>query len=79
MANPKPWNGEALRSLRRYHGWSAQRLADECARAGVPSLTRGTIAKIECGARQDITLDEAATLSGVFGITIDDFWRLGCP
>ena len=36
-----------IKELRAARGWSAQSLADECARLGLTSLNRGTIAKIE--------------------------------
>ncbi|NBH03498.1 BTAD domain-containing putative transcriptional regulator [Amycolatopsis sp. SID8362] len=62
---------DRVKSLRSERRWSAQRLADECARAGSSSLTRGTIAKIESGVRKSITVDELATLSGVLGVSPD--------
>ena len=55
--------GEAVRRLRHELGWSAQRLAEECARLGGQALTRGTIAKIESGVRKSITTDELVVLA----------------
>src|SRR5919197_73201 len=49
---------DRVRKLRAELGWSAQRLADECARAGFGSLTRGMIAKIESGARRSVTAEQ---------------------
>ena len=54
--------GQLVRSLRRQRGWTAQRLAEECARAGMPSLTRGTLAKIESGVRKSVTTEELVAL-----------------
>jgi transcriptional regulator with XRE-family HTH domain len=63
---------DRVRKLRAELGWSAQRLADECARAGFDSLTRGTIAKIESGVRQSVTADEVTALARVLGVTPND-------
>lgn len=60
---------ERVRRLRNQHGWTAQRLADECARAGSTSLTRGTIAKIESGVRKSVSAEEIAVLARVLGVT----------
>jgi len=60
---------ERIRSIRTGRRWSAQRLADECAREGMPSLTRGAIAKIESGVRKSVTADEVAVLARVLGVT----------
>ena len=49
---------DRIRSLRSERRWSARQLADECARTGMSSLTRSTIAKIESGVRKSITVDE---------------------
>lgn len=63
---------DRIRALRVGLGWSAQRLADECARMGFPALTRGTIAKIESGARKSVTAEEIAVLAHVLGVTPTD-------
>ncbi len=60
---------DRVRSLRSERGWSAQQLANECARVGMPSLSRGTIAKIESGVRKSITAEEVAVLADVLGVT----------
>lgn len=60
---------ERVRRLRQQHGWTAQQLADMCADAGLPSLTRGTIAKIESGVRQSVSADELGVLANVLGVT----------
>jgi transcriptional regulator with XRE-family HTH domain len=64
--------GLAINRLRHERGWSAQRLAEECARLGLPSLTRGTIAKIESGARKSVTADELITLARALEVTAED-------
>jgi transcriptional regulator with XRE-family HTH domain len=64
--------GERVRSLRRQRGWTAQRLAEECARAGQPSLTRGTLAKIESGVRKSVTAEELIVLAGSLGVPVSD-------
>jgi len=56
---------DRVRDLRSARRWSARRLAEECARAGSTSLTRGTIAKIESGVRKYVTADELAVLAQV--------------
>ncbi|MFC6081714.1 SAVED domain-containing protein [Sphaerisporangium aureirubrum] len=66
--------GEVIRSLRLDRGWSAQKLAEECARAGMPSLTRGTLAKIESGVRKNVSIEEARALAYSFGVEIDYLW-----
>jgi transcriptional regulator with XRE-family HTH domain len=58
-----------IRLLRLRRGWSAQQLADKCARAGMPTLTRGTIAKIESFSRQSVTADELAVLADVLHVS----------
>jgi transcriptional regulator with XRE-family HTH domain len=58
-----------VRSLRAQRRWSARQLAEECARAGATSLTRGTIAKIESGGRKYVTADELAVLARVLGVS----------
>src|SRR2546423_13547390 len=60
---------ERVRRLRQQHGWTAQQLADLCADAGLPSLTRGTIAKIESGVRQSVSAQELAILAVVLRVT----------
>jgi transcriptional regulator with XRE-family HTH domain len=59
-------NVRALRALRR---WSARQLAEKCISAGAPSLTRGTIAKIESGSRKSVTADELAVLAHVLEVS----------
>jgi transcriptional regulator with XRE-family HTH domain len=59
---------DRIKRLRHDKRWSARQLADECSRAGMGSLTRSTIAKIESGVRKSITVDELAVLSRVLGV-----------
>jgi transcriptional regulator with XRE-family HTH domain len=66
-----------IRRMRTQRGWSAQHLADSCARAGARSLTRSAIAKIESGIRQSVTADEVAALAHVFGVSVADLLAPG--
>lgn len=59
---------QRVQELRRRHGWSAQRLADECAAAGVPELNRSVIANLESGRRESVTLDEVFALAYVLDV-----------
>jgi transcriptional regulator with XRE-family HTH domain len=61
-----------VRTLRQRRGWSAQQLADACAEAGMPSLTRSTIAKLESGARKGVSAEEAAVLSEALGMPLSE-------
>ncbi|MET8853200.1 helix-turn-helix domain-containing protein [Amycolatopsis sp. NPDC004625] len=60
---------DRIKRARGARGWTAQQLADGCARAGGATLTRGTIAKIESGARKSVTAEEIAVLAHVLGTT----------
>ena len=59
---------DKIRSLRVQRGWSAQRLADECAAIDADSMTRSTVAKIEAGLRKGITVYELAVLATALGV-----------
>jgi transcriptional regulator with XRE-family HTH domain/tetratricopeptide (TPR) repeat protein len=61
-----------LRDLRRQQGMSARELAERCAEAGVPSLTRSTIAKIESGVREFVTVDELSGLAQALGLSPEE-------
>jgi transcriptional regulator with XRE-family HTH domain len=69
--------GERVRSLRRQRRWTAQRLAEECARIGMPSLTRGTLAKIESGVRKSVTAEELVVLARSLGVAVSDLLDSG--
>ena len=69
--------GERVRSLRRQRRWTAQRLAEECTRIGMPSLTRGTLAKIESGVRKSVTAEELVVLARSLGVAVSDLWTPG--
>jgi transcriptional regulator with XRE-family HTH domain len=60
--------GRTIRTLRSQRRLSARQLSELCITAGAPSLTRSTIAKIESGGRQSVTLDEVAALAQVFDV-----------
>lgn len=59
-----------LRELRNQQGLSAQALADRCTPT-CPTLTRGTIAKIESGGRQKLSLEELDTLAHALDVHPD--------
>lgn len=61
-----------IRQLRLQLGLSARELAEMCASAGQPSLTRSTIAKIESGVRDFITIDELDALARALDIQPHD-------
>lgn len=67
---PSDHTARAIRLRRDQLGWSAKRLADECARLGAPELTSAVIANIEHGRpdedgrrRRDVTVDELLVLA----------------
>ena len=61
-----------VKALRRQLRLSAREVAERCAAAGAPSLTRSTIAKIESGVRQSVTVDELAALAQALGVPAHD-------
>ncbi len=65
--------GDLVRQLRRQQKWTAQRLAEECARGGVYSLTRSTIAKIESGVRKSIRSEELVALARALRVPLEEF------
>ncbi len=60
-----------LLALRIERGWSMVRLAQACAHAGHPSLTRSTIAKLESGVRKTLSAAELAGLAQALDRTPD--------
>ncbi|MBM2623089.1 helix-turn-helix transcriptional regulator [Actinoplanes sp. LDG1-06] len=70
---------ERIKQMRAARGWSAQNLADECAQLGVPSLTRGTIAKIESGVRKSVTAEELDILARALRTGTDELLRGSAP
>ncbi|MEU5258252.1 helix-turn-helix domain-containing protein [Amycolatopsis sp. NPDC021455] len=63
---------DRIKRARSVRGWTAQQLADACVEAGLPALSRGTIAKIESGARKAVTAEEIAVLAHVLDTTPTD-------
>lgn len=59
-----------IKAARLARGWTAQQLADRCQPLH-PSLTRGTIAKIESRIRVSVTSGELAVLATVLEISAD--------
>ncbi|MGV9331063.1 helix-turn-helix domain-containing protein [Nocardia sp. NPDC003726] len=54
---------QAVATLRKRQGWTADELATECSRLGMPSLNRSVIANIESGRRKYISVDELCCLA----------------
>ena len=65
-----------IRDARKARGWSVQQLADACAAAGMESLTRSTLAKIESGIREFITVDELVVIADALGLAAVDLFIL---
>lgn len=59
--------GEAVRNHRKARGWSAQALADECAKVGMP-MQRTAISKLENGSRESITVGELFVLARALSV-----------
>jgi len=64
-----------LKEIRKKRGWSAAKLAEECAKAGFPQLTESVIANIESGRRdeqgrrrREVTVDELDAFARVLGV-----------
>ncbi|WP_052721092.1 pentapeptide repeat-containing protein [Actinoplanes rectilineatus] len=60
-----------VQRLRKDRGWSAQRLADECAKYGPPTLDRVRISKIENNLRRSIGIAEVEILARALGVSVD--------
>lgn len=56
-----------MRELRTRHGWSAQRLAEEMSKVGVP-WDRSIVANIENGRRASISIEEVLALAYVLSV-----------
>jgi transcriptional regulator with XRE-family HTH domain len=63
--------GERIKALRDERHWSAQKLADVCARAGAPSLTRSALAKVENNLRR-LRTEEAVSVAQVLDVPLGD-------
>lgn len=80
--SPDDWSAELTRSIavqvrlkRKALGWSAQALANRCDAAGFP-IPRSTIAKLESGRRDSISIAELMILARALGVAPID---LICP
>jgi transcriptional regulator with XRE-family HTH domain len=65
-----------VRELRDGRGWSAARLAEECAKAGYPQITGEVIGNIERGRRdeqgrrrREVSVDEVFAFARTFGLS----------
>lgn len=70
-----PGIGRRIQAARKERGLSAQNVADMCQQRGA-RLSRGTLAKIEAGVRQDVTATEIAVLAQVLGMSTDELLGL---
>jgi transcriptional regulator with XRE-family HTH domain len=64
--------GDRVRAARRAMGLSAEEVAARCRAAGVLTMSRGTLAKIESGVRGNVTVDEAIGLASALGMSLTD-------
>lgn len=67
--------GDQVAEWRKRAGWSRERLAEECAKAGMPELSPSVINNIETGRtkgrqarRRFVSVDELAVIAAVLGI-----------
>ncbi len=75
---------ENVKRVRRARGWSAQRLAEECATLGAPELSAAVIANIETGRRdratglrrRDVSLDEWLVFAAALNVSPSDLLLL---
>jgi transcriptional regulator with XRE-family HTH domain len=58
---------QRVKEVRRLHGWSASRLAEEMARVGV-AWDRSIVANLENGRRPYVTVEELLTLAAALGV-----------
>jgi hypothetical protein len=75
-----------VRELRQQWGWSAARLAEQCAAMGAPQLTASVIANIESGRRdkqgrrrRDVTVDEAFAFARALQVDMHDLTHPEVP
>ena len=71
MADREALAGLRVRALREERGWTQQQLAEACERAGLSSMTRSTVAKVESGLRK-LTSGEIRVLARVLDIEATD-------
>jgi transcriptional regulator with XRE-family HTH domain len=60
--------GERVHFYRDRAGLSAQAVADECGRLGMPSISRTVITKLENGRREDVSTTELQVLAAALGV-----------
>lgn len=68
-STPSEAIGRHLKALRKDKGMTAAELAAAMSAAGIP-WERGTVAKLETGRRQSVTIDEAVALVLVLDVTM---------
>ena len=74
MTNMRPSKSEqvvrTVQAMRKDRGWSATRLAEECARHGYPEITDQVIYNLEQRRREEVTVDQLAAFSEVFAVPV---------
>jgi transcriptional regulator with XRE-family HTH domain len=78
VADRETLAGLRVRAFREEREWTQQQLAEACERAGLSSLTRSTVAKVESGLRK-LTSGEVRVLALVLGVEATDLLGLGAP
>jgi transcriptional regulator with XRE-family HTH domain len=80
MTTPSDVAAANVRRFRKDKGWTAQRLADECASLGAVDLSAAVIANIETGRRdndgvrrRDVTVDELLALAVALNVSPSQF------
>lgn len=62
-------------TIRKRKGWSAARLAAQCARVGAPQITESIIANLESGRRQHgVTVEELVAFARALDVPTVHLW-----
>jgi len=59
---------QTVQALRKRRGWSAARLAEECARHGHPEITDQVIYNLEQRRREEVTVDQLMAFSEALAV-----------
>jgi hypothetical protein len=57
--------------MRKERGWSAARLAEECARLGYPEITDQVIYNLEQRRREEVTVDQLVAFSEALAMPVE--------
>jgi transcriptional regulator with XRE-family HTH domain len=61
---------QTVQGLRKHRGWSAGRLAEECARHGHPEVTDQVIYNLEQRRREEVTVDQLVAFSEALAVPV---------